>query len=48
MYRAVALVRELSTGAPGWASLGSVAYLRVMAVIGVAIASRRLDRVMRP
>jgi lipooligosaccharide transport system permease protein len=48
MYRAVALVRELSTGAPGWASLGSVAYLLVMAVIGVAIASRRLDRVMRP
>ena len=48
MYRAVALVRELSTGAPGWASLGSVAYLLVMAGIGVAIASRRLDRVMRP
>ncbi len=48
MYRAVALVRELSIGAPGWASLASVAYLAAMAAIGVAIASRRLDRVMRP
>jgi lipooligosaccharide transport system permease protein len=48
MYRAVALVRELSVGAPGWASLASVAYLLVMAAIGVSIASRRLDRVMRP
>jgi lipooligosaccharide transport system permease protein len=48
LYRAVALVRELSIGPPGWASLASVAYLLVMAAIGVAIASRRLDRVMRP
>ncbi len=48
MYRAVALVRELSIGAPGWASVASVAYLLVMAAIGVSIASRRLDQVMRP
>lgn len=48
MYRAVALVRELAVGAPGWASLASVLYLLGMAAIGVAIASRRLDRLMRP
>lgn len=48
MYRAVVLVRELSTGAPGWASLVSVAYLLVMALVGTLVAARRMDRVMRP
>jgi len=46
LYRAVTLVRELTTGAVTLDSLVSVGYLLVMGLAGVAIASRRFDRLL--
>ncbi len=46
LYQGVDLIRGLSLGAVGPASLAHVAYLTVMALIGVAIASRRLRRLL--
>lgn len=46
LYRGVALVRELTTGALSLDSLVSVAYLLVMGSVGLAAASRRFDRLL--
>ncbi len=46
LYRGVVLCRELTTGALSWASLVSVVYLVVMGVVGLAIARRRLDKLL--
>ena len=46
LYRAVALVRELTTGSLTWASGVSVAYLLAMTVVGLAIVGRRLDKLL--
>jgi lipooligosaccharide transport system permease protein len=46
LYRAVVLVRELTTGSMSWASGFSVAYLVAMTVVGLAVVSRRLDRLL--
>ena len=46
LYRGVALVRELTTGALSTDSLWSVAYLLVMGSVGLAVASRRFDRLL--
>ena len=46
LYRGVVLVRELTVGAPTWASLLSVGYLLVVGAIGVTIASRRVHRIL--
>jgi len=46
LYRAVVLVRELTTGSLTWASGVSVAYLLVMAVVGLAVVGRRLDKLL--
>jgi lipooligosaccharide transport system permease protein len=46
LYRGVVLCRELTTGALSWASLVSVVYLLVMGVVGLAIARRRLDKLL--
>jgi lipooligosaccharide transport system permease protein len=46
LYRGVTLVRELTTGALTSASLWSVAYLVVMGVAGLALASRRFDKLL--
>jgi lipooligosaccharide transport system permease protein len=46
LYRGVALVRELTTGAVSTDSLWSVVYLLVMGSIGLAVASRRFDKLL--
>ena len=46
LYRGVALVRELTTGAVSPDSLWSVAYLLVMGSVGLAVASRRFDTLL--
>jgi len=46
LYRAVVLVRELTTGSVTWASGVSVLYLVAFAVVGLAIVGRRLDRLL--
>jgi lipooligosaccharide transport system permease protein len=47
LYRGVALVRELTTGAVSVDSLWSVAYLLVMGAIGLTVASRRFESLLR-
>ena len=46
LYRGVVLVRELTVGAPTWASLVSVGYLLVVGAVGVRVASRRVHRIL--
>jgi lipooligosaccharide transport system permease protein len=46
LYRAVVLVRELTTGSVTWASGASVVYLVVLALVGLAVVGRRLDRLL--
>ena len=46
LYRGVVLCRELTTGAISWASLVSVVYLVALGVVGLAIARRRLDKLL--
>jgi lipooligosaccharide transport system permease protein len=46
LYRAVVLVRELTTGSVTWASGVSVVYLIAMMLIGLAVVGRRLDRLL--
>lgn len=46
LYQAVALIRGLDLGALDWAMLGHVAYLVVMALVGLGVASRRLGRLI--
>ncbi len=47
LYRGVALVRELTTGALTTGSLVSVVYLVAMGAAGLAVASRRFDKLLR-
>lgn len=46
LYHAVELVRGLTTGNPGWATLGHTAYLVVMAAVGIFVAGRRMGRIL--
>ena len=46
LYRGVALVRELTTGALSLDSWWSVVYLLVMGWVGLAVASRRFDKLL--
>ncbi len=46
LYHAVELMRGLTTGVVGFGLLGHVAYFVVMILIGVAVASRRLDTLL--
>ncbi|MEP7089601.1 MAG: ABC transporter permease [Nocardioidaceae bacterium] len=46
LYRGVALVRELTTGALSVDSLWSVLYLLVMGAVGLTVASRRFDKLL--
>ncbi|MGH3715532.1 MAG: ABC transporter permease [Micromonosporaceae bacterium] len=48
LYHGVALVRGLTTGAVTLGLLWHVAYLLVLALIGLAIASRRMRRMLTP
>jgi lipooligosaccharide transport system permease protein len=46
LYRAVSLLRSLTTGAVGWALLVDLAYLAVMGALGVWFGGRRLRRIL--
>ena len=46
LYHGIALLRALNAGALGWSLLGHVAYLAVMAAIGLVATTRRLDRLL--
>ncbi|MFE2752848.1 ABC transporter permease [Actinosynnema sp. NPDC059335] len=46
LYHAIELMRDLTTGHVGWDALGHVAYFLVMAVVGVALAARRLGKLL--
>lgn len=46
LYQGVDLIRGLTTGAVGPVSLVHVAYLVVMGLVGLAITSRRLERLL--
>ena len=43
LYHGIELVRALTTGAVGALQLLNIAYLLVMGLVGMAIASRRID-----
>ena len=46
LYRAVVLVRELTTGSLSWASGISVLYLLAMTLVGLVVVGRRLERLL--
>jgi lipooligosaccharide transport system permease protein len=46
LYRAVVLVRELTTGLLTWESAVSVVYLVALALVGLTIVRRRLDALL--
>lgn len=46
LYHSVELIRGLTTGAPHLSTLGNVAYLVVMAVVGLAVAGRRMGTLL--
>jgi lipooligosaccharide transport system permease protein len=46
LYRAVDLVRALSTGAAGRTQLLDVLYLAALMVLGLAIAGRRMNALL--
>jgi lipooligosaccharide transport system permease protein len=43
LYHGIDLVRSLTTGTVSWFQLVNVAYLLAMGLIGMQIASRRID-----
>ena len=46
LFHGVQMLRNLTTGTVGWSLVGNVAYLTVMGLVGVALASRRFARVL--
>jgi lipooligosaccharide transport system permease protein len=46
LYHAVALLRSLTLGDIGWGVLGHAGYLVVMGLAGLAVAARRLERIL--
>ena len=46
LYHGVALIRSLTLGYVGWDSLGHAAYLAVMGSIGLAVAGRRIKKLL--
>jgi lipooligosaccharide transport system permease protein len=46
LYHGIELVRSLTTGSVSAFQLVNVAYLLTMGLIGLAIASRRIDRLL--
>jgi len=46
LYQAVSLTRAISTGAVGWAQAGNVAYLALVTIVGLAVAARRMERLL--
>ena len=46
LYHGVSLTRGLTTGLLGWHLLVDVAYLATLGVVGLAVASRKLERLL--
>jgi lipooligosaccharide transport system permease protein len=46
LYRAVSLMRALTTGAVDWTALGDVAYLAALGSIGIWLSTRRIRRLL--
>jgi lipooligosaccharide transport system permease protein len=46
LYHGVELLRGLTLGTVGWITLVHVAYLGLMTVVGLAIADRRLEKLL--
>jgi len=46
LYQSVELIRDLTTGLPNWAMFGHVGYLLAMAAIGLAVAARRMGKIL--
>ncbi|MBM0237303.1 ABC transporter permease [Micromonospora sp. ATA32] len=46
LYRSVHLIRGISVGVSGWSWLIDVAYLLVVTAVGLAVASRRMGRLL--
>lgn len=46
LTQSVQLLRDITTGTIGWASLGHVTYLAVMATVGLWVAGRRMGRLL--
>lgn len=46
LYHGVELIRAITTGAAGWGLTWHVAYLLVATVLGIAVAGRRLQRML--
>ena len=48
LYQGVALIRGLDAGMFSWSLLGHIAYLAAMGITGMAVASRRLGKLLLP
>ncbi|HVX20942.1 MAG TPA: ABC transporter permease [Acidimicrobiales bacterium] len=48
LYQGVALLRGFDLGAFDWSLLGHAAYLAIMGVLGLAVVTRRLGRLLLP
>lgn len=46
LYQSVELVRGITTGSVGWGALGNAAYLVAATAVGLAIAGRRVGRLL--
>jgi ABC-type polysaccharide/polyol phosphate export systems, permease component len=46
LFHGVQMIRALTTGTVGLSLIGHVAYLAVMGLVGVALAARRLERLL--
>jgi lipooligosaccharide transport system permease protein len=46
LYRGIHLIRGLTTGTADWTVLIDIGYLLVLGLIGLAITSRRLGRLL--
>jgi lipooligosaccharide transport system permease protein len=46
LYQGVELIRDITTGRPGSATLVHVAYLLALAAVGLAIAGRRMGKIL--
>lgn len=46
LYHGIEIVRGLTLGAVNWSLLGHAAYFVVMAVVGIWVAARRLDKLL--
>lgn len=48
LYHGVAVIRELNLGAPGWNLVPHIAVLLTLAVVGLGITAKRIERILLP